>query len=454
MVRIIAAFLLVTAGAAAARAADETKPDDQAKAADTVAKPADDQPKPADELKQEIDRWVRRLNSPELSQRTEAEAKLIALGPQILERLPTFDSGGSATQAQKDAVARIRRQLEKQFAEQTTQASTVTLHAANKPIAEVLADFTRQTGNKFKDVRRQMGQEVPDPKVSVDFDKTPFWEALDKTLDQAGLTLYHFVENDTLGIVARSDKDLPRFGQASYSGPLRIEPTRLDAFRNLRGAGDDSLLKLNLEIAWEPRMRPIMIRQSLAEIKATDDRGNAIRIAGAEGQLERPVDAAGTASEFVIPMVSPPRAAEKIASLKGKLRPVLPAKIESFEFTNLKGAKKVEQQKAGVTVTLDEVRQNNDAWEIRIRAKFEKTAGALDTFRGWVFNNEAFLVGADGKRIGHSGFQTTKQTEDEIGVAYLFDPPEGLDGLKFVYKTPAMLSSIPLDFELKNIPLP
>ncbi len=446
---LIAAILFLAAGAAAmAQAGDAPQGAADEKAAENNAKPADD-------LQPQVDRWVRRLSSSELSARTEAEEKLLALGPRILDLLPTFKEGGPASEAQKrDSIARIRRQLERQYAAETTQGSTVTLHVANKPLAEVLAEVTRQTGNKFKDVRRQMGQEVPDPKLTLDFDKAPFWEALDKTLDQAGATLYHFTENDTLGIVARGDKELPRYGRASYAGPLRIEATRLDAARNLRGAGDDSVLKVTLEIAWEPRMRPILIRQVLSELKATDDRGEAIKISGTEGQLERPLDAAGTATEFTIPLLSPARAAAKIASLKGKLRVILPAKNETFEFTELKNAKKVEQRKAGVIVTLDEVRQNNDAWEVRIRAKFDKTAGAFDTFLGWVFNNEAFLVGADGKRVAHSGFQTTKQTEDEIGVAYLFDPPTGVDGLKFVYKTPAMLSSIPLDFELKDIPLP
>jgi hypothetical protein len=415
-----------------------------------------DDVKPKNDLKARVEELVKLLNAPELSRRNDAEEQLIKLGPDILDLLPTFKEGGPATEAQKrDTVAKIRQQLEKEFAERSTQAATITLHAANKPLSEVLAEFTRQSGNKFKDVRRQMGQEAPDPMVTVDFDKTLFWEALDKTLDGANLTIYHFAESDALGIVARGEKQLPRAGHASYAGPLRLEATQLTAERDLRAGLDDSSLKLTLEIAWEPRMRPITLQQPLADIKAVDDRGNAIQIVAAGGrQLERPVDAAGTATEFIIPLVGPPREAHKIASLKGKLRALLPAKIEAFEFTGLKTAKKVEQRKAGVTVTLDEVRQNNDAWEVRIRVRFDKSAGALESYRGWIFNNEAYLVGADGKRIVHSGFETTKQTQDEVGVAYLFDLPNGPDGLTFVYKTPAMLSSVPLRYELKDLPLP
>jgi hypothetical protein len=408
-----------------------------------------------EELQSQVDRLVKQLTSPELSKRNDAEEQLISLGPIILEMLPTFKDGAAAANAQKrDSVARIRQTLEKQMAEHSTQSTTITLHAANKPLSEVLAEFTRQAGNKFKDVRRQMGQDAADPKVSVDFEKTPFWEALDQTLDQANLTLYHFAENDALGIIARGESQLPRFGRAAYAGALRLDATRLTTERDLHAAGTNSSLKVTLEIAWEPRMRPIILQQALTDLHAVDDLGNAIQIDGREGQLERPVDATGTATEFLVPLVNPSRSARKIASLKGKLRALLPAKTESFEFTDLKNAKQVEQHKADVTVTIDEVRQNDAGWEVRVRVRFDKTAGALESFRGWVFNNEAYLVGADGKQISHSGFQTTKQTEDEVGVAYLFDLPNGPEGLTFVYKTPAMLNNLPLDYELKDLPLP
>ena len=409
-----------------------------------------------EDLKSQVDHWVRQLSSPELSQRDEAEQHLIGMGPKILDILAAIKDTGSAAEAQRrDTIAKIRQQLENELARRSTQATTITLHAAGKPLSEVVAEIAKQSGNNIEDMRRQMGQESTDPKITVDFDKAPFWEALDKTLDQANLTVYHFhPKNDVLGMIDRGPKDLPRFGRACYAGPLRIEGTRLLGERDLRAAGDASSLKLTLEIAWEPRMRPIIVQQSLGEVHASDERGQPIRIDGVEGQLERPIDPAGTAAELIIPMIGPPRSTERIASLKGKLRTTLPGKIESFEFTDLKSGKPISLRKAGATVTLDQVRKNNDAWEVRMRVRFDRAGNSLESFRTWIFNNEAYLVGADNKPIQHSGFQTTRQAEDEVGVAYLFDLPNGVDGLKFVYRTPAVLNSVPLDYELKNLRLP
>jgi hypothetical protein len=407
----------------------------------------------ADELKSEVNRLVRRLNAPELSQRTEAEEKLLALGPKILDLLPTYSEQAPATEAQRrETIARIRDRLQRQLAEQSMKASMVSLHGS-RPVADTLAELSRQTGNKIKDVRQQMGQEASNPQVSSNFDKTPFWQALDQTLDQAGLTVYPYAGKDELGIMARADRALSRSSRASYAGPLRFEATRMDLGRDLRNQ-DSSALKLTLEISWEPRLRPITLQQPLADIHAVDDQGKVIPVTEAEGQLERAIDPTGTATEFQLPLAAPPRTAKTIASLRGKIRALLPGKIEAFEFTDLKNAKKVEQHRAGVTVVLDEVRQDGDAWEVRVRVRFENAANALESFRSWIFSNEAYIVGADNQHTANAGFETTRQTKDEVGIAYKFDLPNGPGGLTFVYKTPAMLTLVPLEYEFKNLPLP
>jgi hypothetical protein len=39
-------------------------------------------------------------------------------------------------------------------------------------------------------------------------------------------------------------------------------------------------------------------------------------------------------------------------------------------------------------------------------------------------------------------------------VAYLFDLPEGIEGLSWVYETPAAIVEMPLEYELTDIELP
>ena len=161
------------------------------------------------------------------------------------------------------------------------------------------------------------------------------------------------------------------------------------ATRELRTDAAPSL-RITVETAWEPRLKPIALRQKMQDIEAVDDQGNRLKI-DAEADLEVPVDSGRSAVELVLPFAAPPREVKEIASIKGKLSAIIPGKVETFQFDNLMKAKNVEKHIAGVTVTLEGVQQNNEAWEVRIRVKFDEAGDALASHRGWIFQNEAYL---------------------------------------------------------------
>ena len=94
------------------------------------------------------------------------------------------------------------------------------------------------------------------------------------------------------------------------------------------------------------------------------------------------------------------------------------------------------------------------SWEIRVRVYYDETSGALESHRGWIFDNPAYLVSPAGEQLVHDGFETTLQNENEMGMAYLFDLENAPEGWTFVYETPATLLNIPVEYELRDIPLP
>src|SRR5690606_38610403 len=130
---------------------------------------------------------------------------------------------------------------------------------------------------------------------------------------------------------------------------------------------------------------------------------------------EAPVHYGMAAVELEIPLALADRGATHIASLKGNLTALVPSNQATFEFENLESARAVEQRKAGVTVIIDEVRKNVDLYQIRLRVRFDEAAGALESHRGWIFNNEAYLVDASGQRIENAGLETTRQDRNEVG---------------------------------------
>jgi len=161
------------------------------------------------------------------------------------------------------------------------------------------------------------------------------------------------------------------------------------------------------------------------------------------------------AVEVDIPLELPDRSARKIAKLTGTMEALIPGRVETFEFAELKDAKNVEIRRGGVVVILQMVRKNVETHEVRVLVRFDEASGALESHRaGWVYDNEAYLIGPDGKRVQQATFEGTRQAANAVALAYIFVPEKEIGQYKFIYKTPAALVKMPIPFELKDIDLP
>jgi hypothetical protein len=408
--------------------------------------------KPAgEELKSDVRRLVRQLDATELARREAAEAELLKRGPSILDLLPQPNDRQSAEVRQR--LDRIRQKLQQQAADAATQSSTITLKADAMRLSKVLAALQRQSGNTIVDARERSGQPAADPKLKLNFVKTPFWPALDQVLDQTGLTIYPFGEKPAVEIVpSPTGRSAAAKGRVAYSGPFRFEPVGIEARRDLRQ--NEGTLILNVETAWEPRLRLIGLMQRMADVKAVDERGNPLPVADADAQLDISISGDAPAAKIELPLRLPSRDVRRIASFKGRLQAMIPGRIETFRFDKLTTAKNVEKRIVGVTVTLEQASKNNDVWEIRVLVHFDNAGDALASHRTWIFSNDAHLETAGGKSIAYDSFETTAQEKNEVGVAYLFNTDQPLDKLTFVYKTPGTIVSSGFDYELRNIELP
>jgi hypothetical protein len=411
----------------------------------------------------QIEQLIRQLNAPEATARDAAERDLIQLGspgntaagtPAVLKLLP--EPNDRMPPEVRHRLTRIRQTIEQADAEATVAASQVTLQADEMPLPEVFSAIEKQTGNRILDQREQFGQEAMQAPLTIQIEKEAFWPAFDKILDAAQLTAYTFSGEDALIVRPREPNAHERSGQAYYTGPFRIAATQVHATRDLRSEGGDSL-RVTVEIAWEPRLRPIRISHPLDSLVALDEDGNSLTGTMSTGELEVPVNIGNQAAELQLALRLPPRSTETIARLAGKLSTVIPGRTETFRFENLAGAAEVEQRRGGATVTLDRVRKSGSIWELHMRVRFDETSGALESHRGWVLQNLSYLVGPDGTPIEHVGFETTHQSEQELGLAYLFELPEGRDsiqGLAWEYQSPAAIIPLPIEYELKDIRLP
>lgn len=89
-----------------------------------------------------------------------------------------------------------------------------------------------------------------------------------------------------------------------------------------------------------------------------------------------------------------------------------------------------------------------------MRLKLDENNHALESHRGWAFENRSYLVDSTGEVLENVGLETISEDEQEIGVAYFFDPGDSLDGYTWVYETPVDMAETQIDYELRDIALP
>jgi hypothetical protein len=409
-----------------------------------------------------IDQLVEQLNADEAAERKAAEQELIELGlagnveagDAFLSQLPKPND--RMPQEVQARLGRVASEVRKRLAQQALDATKLTLDFKEAPLDEVLKAIEKQTGNRVTDHREQFGQEAMVKKVTLKVDDEPFWSAFDKFLDVVQMQPYAFSGEETLALIEREEGALRRAGRgAVYSGPFRIEATAVTAERGIR-TPNQSTLRLDLEIAWEPRFNPIAITQAAADVKAVADDGKEVPATSQGAAFDVEIEAGTHAAEVNLPLQLPGREAKMLTTLTGKLTALVPGRIVNLRFEKLAGAKEVVQEAGGVTVTLDRVVKNQALWEIHMRIRLENLEAGLESHRGWVFQNITYLEDKAGERLDNAGFETTMQTEAEAGFLYLFELPEGrdIDDYTWVYRTPASIVTVPVEYKLEEVPLP
>lgn len=404
-----------------------------------------------DDLAQSARFLVRQLDGNTLAERNEAEQKLVELGPGVLSHLPEVTPNTPAEV--KVRLGRIRTTLEQLRADQATEPTHLTLQVTDAPLADVLAQIEQQTGNRVIDYRRNFRQDDTEIKVSLDWEKVPFWEAIDQLLEEANLRAYHRSgQPNVLALVSAAGLEREQQVKPGYSGIFRMQPTRVDSFRDLESGQAGS--RLSLQVTWEPRVTVITLSLPLDGVELVDDRGETIELERREGSLTAEVPQGAGSVTMTLNLPGIDRGSQQIAKLSGKLEALVPGGVEVFTFDKLATARNERKSKGDVEVTLQTFAKIDNLHDARVMVRLAGEQGALQSHRGWIYNNPVYLLGPEGERIERVGFEDYERSVDSIGLAHKFVLEHEADQYQLVYETPASIVTLPLDFEITEIPLP
>ena len=144
---------------------------------------------------------------------------------------------------------------------------------------------------------------------------------------------------------------------------------------------------------------------------AEDENGKPAGGRRSQGRVESLAQADASAVELELPWRCRRGGVGQIARFDGSLQAMVPGKIETFRFRQ-----SADRQKRGEAHR----RRHRDPgagaeeqrlWEVPMRVRFDDAGNSLESFRGWILQNKAFLEDPDGKRIPYISHDTTQRAK-------------------------------------------
>jgi hypothetical protein len=400
-------------------------------------------------LRDRVNQLVERLDAPKMEARQAAEDALLKLGPRILPLLPEGPGAGGAERRQR--LDRIREQVREATESTNLDASKVTLQAKGIRLSEAIQKLQAATGNAITDLREAEGGDASNPTLDLDIVAKPYLEALDIVCKKAGITPNFFTGDGTIGL-------MPGVPSAKtpivYSGPFRIAFKQFASVRDLQA--DTSAASAQFDVAWEPRLRPMLLKLKADGVTVVDDRDKPVAAQVNDESTDVVLRPENPVAEVNLSLKAPERAARTLKSVKVRAEVTVPAGVRTFRFPTLAVTAPTTLKQGDIAVTLEGTEVDEQVWKVNIVLAYPGQGPAFESYRQGLFNNRLWLRKADGQKFEHNGgFSNTTAGEGKLGFEYLFvDVPGKPADYGLVYETPSQVKAIPLEFEFREITLP
>ena len=412
-----------------------------------VASSQANQQEPAKPTIEAVRKLLKDLDGKSLKDRDAAEKSLIELGSSIVGFLPEVDANTSGEM--KVRLQRIRQQLQTVEIETYFESSKVTLTGKMK-LTEAIENIRKQTGNM---ITLEGEGAFESTEVELAETDSPFWSVMDKVMTQAKLRVNMFAAGDGLSLVAGGQEGTGEMPQSYTTGPFRVDVASVQSSLpfNSRLGGQ---LDLSLMVSWEPRLKPVFMQIPMASLHATSNDDQALVSTSPESVPDVPLNNGGCSTQIDLQLQRPPRAASKLTKLSGVFVFAVPGEKHKYIFKKFGNGARQSEKFGETTVTLEGARRNGKVFEMRVLIEFGNDQGALDSFRGWILTNEAYLLDPKERRLENVGFQTYGVTANAVGIAYLFQINGNPDEFQFIYEAPGTITRQTVKYELENIELP
>jgi hypothetical protein len=421
-----------------------------------------------------VEQWIERLGSSDFRQREEAARALSALGEQALPAL---------RKAQKHPDPEVRRRLEDLIPSLEAAAllapKRVTLHVTNRPLKDVIAALSKQTG--YKILSTSQDAERDRLVYSFQLDHVPFWEAMQKVCEATGAVLQGTYYGDDVIRLMDQDQFVPF---VSNDGAFRVTALNFSYGRNIQfgqlarnqvpaEVRSSEYLYLSISVSVEPRL-PLL---SVGQVKLTvaeDEQKNSLVPPAVNGIQYGPRFYYGggyrSFSQHVQTGLAWPSKTAKTLKLVRGIIPVtlLAEQRPSIVVEDILKAKGKKLQGDGTQLDVDEVGEapkgmvfgNGKAYQVRLSLRDTRPDNPNDYTWVQSLAQRLDLFDAKGNKLTPRGYNWQETTPNSVkGATFTFSAEANGNAqqvgppAKLVYYT-WLKRDHEVNFEFRDLPLP
>jgi len=415
----------------------------------------------------DIEALVAQLNDPDPAKAASAREKLVTLGEAAQPALERFTKSRTAAESVLATIEMNR----------VAAPTLITLKLNDASVEDVMAAFSKQTGYLLRPYNRAIWNGRANKQtVSVDYQNTPFWDALIDFCQKAQLSPYF---NDS---TSRQMLFMPsnQMGQSMFNSPRSASGAMLTLMTQLsrqssislgtQQSGGRSQFTGRMILLSEPKVRVTGFYYQAALDEAVDDNGNNLLPAGEHSFGGMNTTSRQSQVNVAINLLYPAnKPGLKIARLRGKLKMKVATTIESVEFQDVSGDKeqpgKTESGRRITICSAKPLNEGNDKGNLRqylVKVIVYRDKLEARKFTEMTNNLGLRVMDAQGRDLQFQMNRevTNKGNETHISMMYYRRSADEGGGddvgepAKIVWDVILDSKEITVPFEFKDLPMP
>ena len=328
----------------------------------------------------------------------------------------------------------------------------LTFSADNLPTSEVLRRIARETGNPVGSAG-PLGR-LRDVPIIVNFNNTPFWQAIDEVCRLSGNQLRPFYDrrDSALFVVEGSPGNQP----VAYAGPVRVSivgarRSFVEDFEFERGTSRlNQDVQFTLQIMWEERFRLVGYSYQLEGLEARTDTGEVLTGTSRYGRNWAAVPPRSRQLALSFGLSPPASDPAKLDELSFSLRLAAVGDTRTLTLEPLTDSAVASED--GYDLTVEKISQSRARWDIVLRVSSpappadSPRLGLYDlAFEAFDSDGHALRFDSQNNQFAGSAIRHTLRFSADAGQG----PPA-----KLLVTYPLLRSTRELKVRFRDVPLP